>query len=216
VVEEPIFFAHGTALLDLASKARLPTMHELRRWPEHGALMSYGRDLHDLFYRSASYVDRILKGAKPADLPVEQPTKFELVLNFRTAKALGISVPDTLLARADEVITLVGSVSLAWPLVARAQQPERTHRIGILSPGRSELPDPTLNMLNSFLQGLHKLGYTEGENLIIERQYANGSADQLRELAAELVRRKPDIIFAFSTKAARPAKQATSKIPIIA
>jgi len=104
VVEDPIFFAHGTALLDLASKARLPTMHELRRWPEHGALMSYGPDLHDLFYRSASYVDRILKGAKPADLPVEQPTKFELVLNFRTAKALGISVPDTLLARADEVI----------------------------------------------------------------------------------------------------------------
>jgi ABC-type uncharacterized transport system substrate-binding protein len=60
-VEDPIFFAHGTALLDLASKARLPTIHELRRWPEHGALISYGPDLHDLFYRSASYVDRIPK-----------------------------------------------------------------------------------------------------------------------------------------------------------
>jgi ABC-type uncharacterized transport system substrate-binding protein len=118
--------------------------------------------------------------------------------------------------RRREFLSLLGGVSLTWPLSARAQQLERTRRIGILSPGRSELADPTFNMLNSFLQGLHKLGYTEGENLIIERQYANGSSDQLRELAAELVRRKPDIIFAFSTKAARPAKQATSKIPIIA
>ena len=93
VVEDPIFFAHRTAFLDLASKARLATIHELRRWPEHGALISYGPDLHDLFYRAASYVDRILKGAKPADLPVEQPTKFELAINVKTAKTLGLTVP---------------------------------------------------------------------------------------------------------------------------
>jgi putative ABC transport system substrate-binding protein len=104
VVEDPIFFAHRTALLDLASKAHLATIHELRRWPEHGALMSYGPDLHDLFYRSASYVDRILKGAKPADLPVEQPTKIELVINYSTAKVLNLTVPPGLLTRADEVI----------------------------------------------------------------------------------------------------------------
>jgi putative ABC transport system substrate-binding protein len=104
VVEDPIIFAHRTTFLDLASKGRLPTIHELRRWPEQGALMSYGPDLHDLFYRSASYVDRILKGAKPADLPVEQPTKFELAINLKTAKALGLTIPPTLLARADEVI----------------------------------------------------------------------------------------------------------------
>jgi putative ABC transport system substrate-binding protein len=104
VVEDPIFFAHRMVLFKLASKARLPTIHELRRFPEQGALMSYGPDLHDLFYRAATYVDRILKGAKPADLPVEQPTKFELVINLKTAKALGLTIPQSLLLRADHVI----------------------------------------------------------------------------------------------------------------
>jgi putative tryptophan/tyrosine transport system substrate-binding protein len=104
VVEDPIFFAHRMILLKLASTARLPTVHELRRFPEAGALMSYGPDLHDLFRRAAIYVDRILKGAKPADLPVEQPTKFELVINLKTAKALGLDLPPTMLALADEVI----------------------------------------------------------------------------------------------------------------
>jgi putative tryptophan/tyrosine transport system substrate-binding protein len=104
VVDDPILFAHRMTLFNLASKARLPTIHELRRWPEQGALMSYGPDLHDLFYRAATYVDKILKGAKPADLPVEQLTKFELVINLKTAKALGLTIPPSLLGRADEVI----------------------------------------------------------------------------------------------------------------
>jgi putative tryptophan/tyrosine transport system substrate-binding protein len=115
-----------------------------------------------------------------------------------------------------EFITLIGGAVAAWPLAARAQQTTKVPRIGTLSPGRSELPDPTLNMLNAFLQGLHELGYTEGQNVAIERQYAAGSSDRLRELAAELVRRKPDIIVAFSTTAARPVKQATDTIPIVA
>jgi putative ABC transport system substrate-binding protein len=104
VVDDPVFFAHHATILKLASKARLPTIHELRRWPEHGGLMSYGADLLDLFYRAAIYVDRILKGARPADLPVEQPTKFELVVNLKTAKALGLTLSPSILARADEVI----------------------------------------------------------------------------------------------------------------
>ena len=104
VVEDPIFFAHQRTLLELASASRLPTIHELRRWPEANALMSYGPDLHDLFRRAAVYVDRIFKGAKPGDLPVEQPTKFELVINLKTAKALGLEIPPTLLALTDEVI----------------------------------------------------------------------------------------------------------------
>ena len=119
-----------------------------------------------------------------------------------------------IVSRRDFIISLGGAV--AWPIAARAQQPERTRRIGILSPGRPELPDPTFYMLNAFLQGLHELGYTEGQNLTIERQFANGSSDRLRELAAELVRRNPDIIVAFSTTAALPTKQATDTIPIVA
>ena len=104
VVEDPVFFAHRATLLGLASKGRLPTIHELRRFPEQGALMSYGPNLRDLFYRAASYVDRILKGIRPADLPIEQPTKFELVINLKTAKVLGLTIPPSLLFRADDVI----------------------------------------------------------------------------------------------------------------
>jgi putative ABC transport system substrate-binding protein len=104
VVEDPFFFADRTTLLKLALIAGLPTIHELARWPEAGALLSYGPDLSDLFRRAALYVDRILKGTKPADLPVEQPTKFELVINLKTAKTLGLEIPATLLALSDEVI----------------------------------------------------------------------------------------------------------------
>src|SRR5262245_13913767 len=115
-----------------------------------------------------------------------------------------------------EFITLIGGAAAAWPFAAHAQQATKMPRIGILSPGRSELHDPTLNMLNAFLQGLHELGYTEGQNLAIERLFADWCSDRLRELATELVSRKPDIIVAVSTTAARPAKQATGTIPIVA
>jgi len=112
-------------------------------------------------------------------------------------------------------ITVFGGAAAAWALAARAQQATKMPRIAFLSPGRSELPDPIFNMLAAFLQRLHDLGYTEGQNLAVERQYADGRSDRLPRLAAELVRRKPDIIVAFSTTAALPAKRATSTIPIV-
>jgi putative ABC transport system substrate-binding protein len=79
-------------------------MHGFREWVETGGLMSYGPNFPDLFRRAADYVDKILRGAKPADIPVEQPTKFDLIINITTAKALGMEIPPTLLARADQVI----------------------------------------------------------------------------------------------------------------
>ena len=98
------FLANRTSLAELATKARLPTMYGYRENVEAGGLMAYGVKMSDFIARAAMYVDRILKGAKPADLPVEQPTKFELIVNLTAAKALGITIPKSLLLRADEVI----------------------------------------------------------------------------------------------------------------
>jgi len=95
---------HRPLFIRLAQQHRLPAVYAYRAYVAQGALMSYGPDPYDLFRRSASYVDRILKGAKPADLPIQQPTKFELAINLKTAKALGLQIPDKLIALADEVI----------------------------------------------------------------------------------------------------------------
>ena len=104
VIEDALFFNHRMTLVKLASKARLPIIYWVKEFAEGGGLMSYGASYGDLFRRSAGYVDKILKGAKPGDLPIEQPTKFELVVNLKTAKALGITIPESILLRADEVI----------------------------------------------------------------------------------------------------------------
>src|SRR5260370_30770915 len=95
---------HRIRINTLAVGARLPTMHGFREYVEAGGLMSYGPNFPDLFRRAADYVDKILRGAKPSDIPVEQPTKFDLVINATTAKALGLTIPESFLLRADEVI----------------------------------------------------------------------------------------------------------------
>jgi ABC-type uncharacterized transport system substrate-binding protein len=104
VVTSPLITANRIRLNTLALSARLPTMHGFREYVELGGLISYGVNFADLFRRAGNYVDKILRGAKPADLPVEQPTKFDLVINLTTAKALGLTVSDKLLALADDVI----------------------------------------------------------------------------------------------------------------
>jgi putative ABC transport system substrate-binding protein len=90
--------------MDFAAKNRLPTMSSARLWAESGALMTYAPDFAEIFRRAGTYMDKIFKGANPADLPVEQPTKFELVINLKTVKALGLTIPQSLLLRADQVI----------------------------------------------------------------------------------------------------------------
>jgi putative tryptophan/tyrosine transport system substrate-binding protein len=117
--------------------------------------------------------------------------------------------------RRREFITLISGAGAAWPLAARAQ-PTKLPRIGVLSPGHSEGADASRATFNGLLEGLRDLGYTEGENITIEREYGEADVERLREFAAKLVRRQVDVIVALSTTAARPAKQATNIIPIIA
>ncbi len=104
ILADPMFFGQRKRLADLATRNRLPAVSGVSEFAEAGILMAYGASLPDLFRRAAIFVDKILKGAKPADLPVEQPTKFELVINLKTAKALGVTIPPSLLLRADQVI----------------------------------------------------------------------------------------------------------------
>ena len=104
VISDPVTVSNRVRINTLALGARLPTMHSVREPVEAGGLMSYGANWSDMFRRAADYVDKVLRGAKPADIPVEQPTKFDLIINLTTAKVLGLEIPPTLLARADEVI----------------------------------------------------------------------------------------------------------------
>src|ERR1700692_4646786 len=111
---------------------------------------------------------------------------------------------------------ILSGAAASWTLCARAQQGTKIARIGLLAPGRSEGPDASRVTLNSLVAGLSELGYTEGQNIVIERRFGESNPDRLRKVAGELVELKVDVIVAFSTTAARPAKQATSLIPIVA
>ena len=104
IMPDPIFVRNLKRIADFAARKRLPSIYHLREFVDSGGLMAYGPDRADLFRRSATYVDKILKGSKPGDLPIEQPTKFELALNLRTAKALGFQIPSSILLRATTVI----------------------------------------------------------------------------------------------------------------
>jgi putative ABC transport system substrate-binding protein len=103
-VSSPVSVSHRARLAKLALKHRLPGMFGTRENVETGGLMSYGADFNDLVRRAATYIDKILKGAKPADLPVEQASRYQLIINLKTAKAIGLAIPESFLLRADEVI----------------------------------------------------------------------------------------------------------------
>ena len=103
-LDDPLFFTHRNKIVELAAKGRLPAIYGFREFVEAGGLMSYAANLSDMYHRAATHVDKVLKGAKPADLPVEQPTKFELVINLKTANQIGLTIPPSVLARADRII----------------------------------------------------------------------------------------------------------------
>ena len=104
IVGSPVFFAERKTIVELAGKYRLPAIYFQKEFVDEGGLMSYGADFTDLFRRSAHYVDKILKGAKPADLPVQQATKFEFIINLKAAKQIGLTIPNRVLERANKVI----------------------------------------------------------------------------------------------------------------
>jgi putative ABC transport system substrate-binding protein len=165
---------HRDLIVALAAQYRLPAVYAFRYHAVSGGLICYGPDTIDPYRRSAAYVDRILKGEKAANLPVQAPTKYELVINLKAATALGLTLPPTLLARADEVIdrvmrrrefiTLLGGAA-AWPLVARAQQAMPV--VGFL---RSGSPEMNAHLVTAFRKGMGETGYTEGRNVAVELQ----------------------------------------------
>jgi putative ABC transport system substrate-binding protein len=104
VLADTVTVANRQRAIEFAARNRVPAIYEVRAFVDDGGLMSYGIDMYDHYRQAAVYVDKILKGAKPADLPIEQPTKFELIINLKTAKALGLTIPPSLLQRADQVI----------------------------------------------------------------------------------------------------------------
>ena len=173
VLSSPFFVERRPEVAALAIEHRLPTMFVFRCYVESGGLMSYGVEQLAMYRRIGLYVAKILKGTKPADLPVEQPTKFELVVNLKTAKAIGIELPHLDPAprrRGDRVrrrkfITLLGGAAAAWPRAARAQT--KRARIGWFTVA----PHP---YIEGFRRGLKELGWIEGENVVIVHTYADG------------------------------------------
>ena len=215
---------HRQAIIASAARHRLPAIYPFRYFAAAGGLISYGADLTDQYRRAAGYVDRILKGEKPADLPVQRPTKYVLAVNLKTAKSLGLDMPASAtrprrrgdrmseLMKRREFITLVGGAAAALPLTARAQQRERVSRVarvGILNHGAAGYV-----RVNEFRNALSELGYVEGRNLMLTHRWADGRRDRLPGLAAELVDSKVDVIIALGP-AVLAAKRATSTTPIV-
>ena len=221
LVGDPLMTANRTRVTSLALAARLPTIYVHSEYVDAGGLMSYGANFPDLFRRSAEVMDKILRGTKPGDIPVEQPTKFELVINLKTAKALGLEIPadparprrrgDRM--RPPRVHHAARRRGGVWPLAARAQQRGRVRRVGVFM---STAEDDTefKARVAAFLQGLQELGWTDGRNMRIDVRWPAGDAERIRRYATEFVALAPDVILATGATVG-PLLQATRDVPIV-
>jgi putative ABC transport system substrate-binding protein len=213
VLSSPTVLRHRTRVLEFAAKNRLPAIYPSSRFVDLGGLMSYGPDYRDLWHRTAYYVDRILKGAKPAELPIERPTKFELVINLETAHQIGVTIPAEVLTWADRVVSEgrpMSEKSLATTDSTKSQRP-KIPRVGMLAAGR----ETNSFALAAFRQGLHDLGYVEGRNIILEFRSTGRDEHRLPMAAAELLRSNVDVVVAESSLATRAIQQLTRTIPIV-
>lgn len=185
----------------LALQRKLPAVGHGGSFPNAGCLMGYGQDLPDMYRRAATFVDHILKGAKPAGMPVEQPDKFDLVVNTATAKALGLTLSPGLLAHATRITESAAGTTQAG----------RVYKIGMLS--LADRPDTKSGPM--FVSALRDRGYEPGRTLVFIERFAAGNLEQLPDLAADLIRRKVDILLTAGSSETLAALKATATIPIV-
>jgi len=228
ITTSPFFEGSRDRLVALAERYRMPVFYPWREYVTVGGLISYGTSFTESYRQAGLYVGRILKGESPADLPVVQATKFELLVNLKTAKTLGLTVPNTLSCRrrrGDRVTTSIkrrefisrlggaaAMTSLSWPLAARAQQPGKLPMVGFIRDGSA---DASARLVAAFRKGLNETGTIEGQNVTVEYHWLEGHYDRLPALLADLIRRPVAVIAAPGNTVALTAKAATATIPIV-
>ena len=220
-IDDAMFTSHRRTLVELATKYRIPGSYGLREFVDIGGFMALGPSYPDLYRRAALVVDKILKGANPADLPVQQANTFEMIVNLKTAKALDLDdfahAPrprrrgDRMTPRVHHAVRRRGS---AWPLAARAQQSVATPLIGVLTTLADKDSEGQLRVA-VFRQELQKLGWIEGSNIRFEYRWAAGDAQRLRAYAEELVGMAPAVMLAANNTALRALQEVTRTVPIV-
>src|SRR5262249_28677992 len=222
ITADTLFSGKSAQLAALASRYSMPTISPYREFVTAGDLMSYGGSVNELYRLVGVYTGRVLKGENPADLPVQQVTKGRTrhqPQDRQIARPPRTTEPDRARRRGDRMkrrafIRLLGGAAIAWPLAARAQQPERMRRIGVLMNLAADDGEGQAR-LKAFAQGLQQLGWTDGRNVRIDYRWAAGDADAFHKYAEELLALAPDVILASATPSVQALQKMTRTVPIV-